>query len=129
MANERKCLCCGKSYDYCPNCGKSSTPWKFNFDSESCRDLFNAVSGYNMKLIKKDGVKEVLDKYSISDYTMYNDNVKSVLDKISPKIKYTDGKENNIVESNEINFSSSEGNIPVYEDETPRRRMRSRFFE
>ena len=91
--------------------------------------IANLVEIYLMRFIKKDGVKEVLDKYSISDYTMYNDNVKSVLDKISPKIKYTDGKENNIVESNEINFSSSEGNIPVYEDETPRRRMRSRFFE
>ena len=87
MSEKRKCLCCGKEYDYCPNCGKASTPWKFNYDTEACKELFNIISAYNMNLVKENRVIDILNKYSITDFSIYRDNIKDVLNKINTETK------------------------------------------
>lgn len=122
--SQRKCKCCGKSYDYCPNCGKSSSkPWMFSFDTEVCKELFNAVSAYNMKLIKEDGIKNIVDKYSITDFSIYKDDIKNLLNNLSKASKPE--KENLIEEKAE--------EIPTFENELiegqPRRGRRNRYFE
>lgn len=122
--SQRKCKCCGKSYDYCPNCGKSSSkPWMFSFDTEVCKELFNAVSAYNMKLIKEDGIKNIVDKYSITDFSIYKDDIKNLLNNLSKASKPE--KENLIEEKTE--------EIPTFEneliEEQPRRGRRNRYFE
>lgn len=124
--SERKCKCCGKSYDYCPNCGKSSSkPWMFSFDTEVCKELFNAVSAYNMELIKEDGIRNIVNKYNITDFSVYKDDIKDLLTKIS-RIKEP---EKSIV----IEEKVEEKKTPVFENEftgeTPRRGRRNRFFE
>jgi len=122
--SERKCKCCGKSYDYCPNCGKSSsTPWMFSFDTEACKELFNAVSAYNMNLIKEDGIKNIVIKYNITDFSIYKDDIKNLLKNISKASKPE--KEDIIEEKVE--------ETPIFEneliEEQPRRGRRNRFFE
>ena len=79
--NKRICICCGKSYEYCPNCSKGKTPWKINFDTEMCKEVFNAVSAYNMNLINEDGVLKIIDKYNIVDFSSFVDSVAKVLRK------------------------------------------------
>lgn len=78
---ERKCICCGSSYQYCPNCGKfnGKPKWMISYDEESCKDLFNAVSGYNMGVVTKEQLKAVLDKHNITDYSKYKDSIKNLL--------------------------------------------------
>lgn len=81
MAKERNCIFCGKSYVYCPNCKEySSNPkWMFNFDSEKCHDLYDAISGYNIGVKTKEDVKLVLDKYSITDYSEFSEKLQRKL--------------------------------------------------
>lgn len=136
MAEKRKCLCCEKEYEYCVKCGKSQNmPWKVNFDSEPCKELFNIVSAYNMNLVKEDRIKEVLDKYSITDYSVYKKSIRDVLEKLFstkkeefiPVIEEPVSEElpiqNEYVE--DTSFDTQEEVI----NETPRGRRRNRFFE
>ena len=125
------CLCCGKSYNYCPNCGKnSSTPWMADYDTEACRELFNAISGYNMELFKEDVVKNVLNKYSITDYSNYIDNVKEVLNKINSKSSISFKEAEEIKSENVVEESITDNSINEYPtEEVPRRGRRNRYFE
>lgn len=83
MAKERICLCCGKPYSYCPNCGGKSDPgMTTEFDSESCKEVFNAVSAYNMEIMDANGVKSVLKKYNITDFSKYKKSIVDVLKKV-----------------------------------------------
>ena len=109
MAQERKCLCCGATYKYCPSCNKDSNKpaWMFNYDKESCKDLFNAISGYNMGIQTKDNVKTVLDKYNITDYGVYKESISKVLNDLfppytAPFIKKSKGKKMDIELKEEI---------------------------
>lgn len=81
MANERICKCCGKEYKYCPNCKRyiDLPQWMLLFDSDECKDVFNAVSGYNMGVFGKEKVKEALDKYGVTDLGKYKESISSVL--------------------------------------------------
>lgn len=89
MANKRECWVCGAVYDYCPKCGKSAGQpgWKINFDEESCKDLFDCVSGYNMKIKTIDDVKKIIDKYNIKDFSKYKEKIKKVLDLTIEKVE------------------------------------------
>ena len=145
MAKERKCLCCGNAYEYCPNCGKSSEPWKINFDTELCKELFNAVSGYYMGVIKEEGLLKIVNKYSINDYTKYTESIQNALAGLS-------GKKNNkikevevvpvveetpvimetpIVEESSVATEEKTDEVTenVFTEDIPRNRRRNRFFE
>ena len=126
---ERKCLCCGKVYDYCPNCSKSSsTPWKINFDTESCKELFNAISAFNMNLINEESVKKVVDKYSIVDYSIYKDDIKELLNKFHSVQKETTNEVVEEIIQGEIPNEESVNNLNEYSEDFPRRGRRNRFF-
>ena len=103
MAKERICLACQKSYKYCNNCREyaSYPTWMVEFDTESCKDLFDVMSGYNMGIYDKDKVKEVIDKHNITDFSIYKESIRTKLtDMFSPAVE-----EKNLVEE------------PVVEDE------------
>ena len=85
MAKERKCLCCGKTYEYCPNCGKASSPWKIDFDTEECRDIFNIISAYNMGIAKEKNVLAIIEKYSVTDFMKYKDSINAKLQEMFSK--------------------------------------------
>ena len=122
--SQRKCKCCGKSYDYCPNCGKSSsTPWMFSFDTEACKELFNAVSAYNMKLIKEDGIKNIVEKYSITDFSIYKDDIKNLLNNL---LKTSKPEKENLIEEKAEEIPTFENELI---EEQPRRGRRNRYFE
>lgn len=82
MAKKKFCLSCGREYEFCPNCqNKTETMgWKKEFDEESCKEIFNAVSGYGMKLFTAKDVVGILKKYNITDTSKYKEEIKAVLD-------------------------------------------------
>lgn len=86
MANIRECYCCSSKYEYCTRCEQyaNQPKWRFMYDEESCKELFNAVSGYKMGVAKKENIKAVLDKYSITDYSKYKDSIKELLNELYP---------------------------------------------
>ena len=86
MAKERTCIFCGQKYEYCPHCNNNSEPaWKFNFDSEKCYSLYDVVAGYNMGVKTIDEVKEVLNKYEITDYSIFSQKLQDRLNEKKKK--------------------------------------------
>ncbi len=78
----RKCVCCGKEYDYCPNCHKNNQPgWMTTFCSQPCKELFNVVSAYNVKRVDKAAVRKFINEHKI-DESKYLNPIKKVLDEV-----------------------------------------------
>ena len=84
MSKERTCIFCGKTYEYCPNCRNYSTypTWMANFDTEKCHELYDVIAGYNIGIRTIEDVKATLDKYDVTDYSIFSkglqDKIKSV---------------------------------------------------
>ena len=73
----RECLCCGKSYKYCPNCGKDEKKplWYDSFCSENCKDIFDITTEYYFGHITKDKAKEGFSKCDLSKLESFRDSV------------------------------------------------------
>lgn len=83
----RKCVLCGKEYEYCPSCpkDKSKALWHKLYDSENCRNIFTALNDYSFKLVTKEEAKELLSK---CDLTLeLNDHYRGEIDEIMSKSK------------------------------------------
>lgn len=81
MAKERECIFCGKKYEYCPHCSDTNKypEWMFNFCSEKCHDIYDAVAGFNMGIKTVDDIKKVLKKYSVEDYSIFSKRLQDIL--------------------------------------------------
>lgn len=85
MAVIRRCVCCEKEYEYCPNCAKSNQPsWMVTFCCEECKDLFNLVSAYNVKRIGSDAVLDYIKMHHTAG-KKYASSVQKVFDEVSSK--------------------------------------------
>lgn len=60
----RKCIVCGKAHVYCPTCGKGNPKetWRYLYDDESCRNIFNITADFQNGHIEKTVAKEKLQK-------------------------------------------------------------------
>lgn len=65
----RECYLCGKDYQYCPSCSQDrmKPAWMSEFHSESCKNIFDICTRFNMKLISKSDAKEALNAYDLSN--------------------------------------------------------------
>ena len=65
----RKCIICGKLYNYCPNCsGIDNRPlWYASFDSEQCKDIFDIASKHRNNKAPIEELYKELSKYNIND--------------------------------------------------------------
>lgn len=78
----RKCILCGKEYEYCPTCpkDKDKAPWHKLYHSENCRNIFNALNDYNFKLVTK---SEAKTRLSACDLTIdLNDHYRGEINDI-----------------------------------------------
>lgn len=89
MAKTRQCIFCGNEYEYCPHCSNSNKypNWMFNFDTEKCHDLYEVVAGYNMGIKTIEDVKSALDKYEVTDYTIFSKKLQDKLKELVPQKK------------------------------------------
>jgi hypothetical protein len=87
MAKQKTCIFCGKTYEYCPHCQNDQKypNWKFNFDSEKCHDLYDVVAGYGMGIKTVEDIKKVLDKYEVTDYTIFSKKLQDKLNELIPQ--------------------------------------------
>ena len=51
VRNNKTCILCGNKYSYCSGCAEFDhlPRWMECYCSENCKDIFNALSAYNMK--------------------------------------------------------------------------------
>ena len=101
MSVIRKCVCCGKEYDFCPNCAKKEQPaWMVTFCSVPCKELFNIVSAYNANRIGKAAVQAYVAEHHITG-TNYAEPIRKVLEETVVKTKWD--MPNAVPEKKEIN--------------------------
>ena len=64
----KKCILCGKQYEYCPSCPKDKykETWYMLYDSENCRNISRALTDYNLKKISKEEAQSLLRKCDLS---------------------------------------------------------------
>lgn len=97
MANNRICLTCSKTYEYCGSCPSSlNLPvWKNLFDTENCKIIFETASDYAQKVITKELAKEKLSKCDLSCTNNLKEQIKELVteivmeEKVEPIIEET----------------------------------------
>lgn len=90
MSVIRKCVCCGKEYEFCPGCPRKDQPaWMVTYCSEPCKELFNIVSAYNAKRISKADVKKFVSEHKI-DTSKVTEPVEKVLNEVNADIVVKD---------------------------------------
>ncbi len=82
MSTERTCLFCGKQYSYCPNCRDYSKypGWMNLYCSEKCHEVHTAIGGYNIGSRSIENVKEILNKYNVTDCPKISKDLKEQLE-------------------------------------------------
>ena len=81
---DRKCLCCGEKYSYCPTCSidKGKPTWMTEFCSSDCMTLWTAATKFNMNLINKSEAKEIIEKLELKERSEYVECVQRDLEVI-----------------------------------------------
>lgn len=65
----RECYLCGESYQYCSTCSqdKMKPTWMSDFHSESCKNIFDICTRFNMGMISKTDAQEALNACDLSN--------------------------------------------------------------
>lgn len=81
---DRKCICCGTRYQYCPTCGQDRTKpaWMTEFCSVTCKELWTTATKYNLKKITKDEAKEIIEIIDLKERSAYVDCIQRDLENI-----------------------------------------------
>lgn len=81
---DRQCLCCGTKYSYCPTCStdKLKPTWMTEFCSESCKELFETATKYNLKKLTKSEAKEIIEKLELKEKSAYVECIQKDLENI-----------------------------------------------
>ena len=87
MVSNRKCICCGEKYQYCPSCGSDrlKPTWHSSFCSETCKDLWQTLSKYSMGFINKSQAIELINTLPLKDKSKYVTCVQRDLGKLFEK--------------------------------------------
>lgn len=73
MITKRKCLVCGKIYEYCKGCNPETPSWKAIFESQNCHDIFEVMSSS----MSDEGKKEMLNELDLSELEKFNEDIKA----------------------------------------------------
>ena len=78
MRYPRTCLCCGKTYEYCPSCYdyRNLPLWMNSFHDENCKDIWEICTDYNFELITKEQANELLSACDLSNAKSFSKCVK-----------------------------------------------------
>lgn len=120
MVSNRKCICCGEKYQYCPSCGNDrlKETWYSAFCSETCKDLWQTLSKYSMGFINKSQAIKLINTLPLKDKSKYVTCVQRDLGKLFEKeVKRNKSvKEQVMIEKLEIeNISTQDTNKLISE--------------
>lgn len=104
MISKRICRTCGAEYDYCPGCGRSAgkPDWMILWCSDECKDIFEAISAYNLEVGTAADVRDVLKTYNVTNYDKYIPRIRKQLQKIVPAAELKQQKNVDIVFKKEM---------------------------
>lgn len=116
MAEKRQCILCPThKYEYCGKCKPQEIiqTWRYIFDSENCRDIYNILEKYVAKKITAVEAKQQLSNYSLPPLEEMQPTLRKNLEDILNQTKDFENKEsiskenniqndNNIIEKNAV---------------------------
>ena len=81
---QRECYLCGESYKYCNTCSqdKLKPSWMSEFHSESCKDIFDTCTRYNLGLLTKEQAREKLNACDLTNKASFKSYVQTDLENI-----------------------------------------------
>ena len=85
MASRNKtCYLCGTRYKYCSTCSQDrmKPSWMNEFHSESCKDIFDICTRFNMDMITKEQAQKELAKCDLSNKKNFKSYVQNDLEVI-----------------------------------------------
>ena len=84
MSKVRKCYLCGEKYKYCNTCSTDRTKpsWMNEFHSESCKDIFDICTRFNMDMLTKEQAQKELAKCDLSNRENFKSYVQNDLEVI-----------------------------------------------
>lgn len=80
----KKCYLCGTRYKYCSTCyqDRLKPSWMNEFHSESCKDIFDICTRFNMDMITKEQAQKELEKCDLSKRENFKSYVQTDLEVI-----------------------------------------------
>ena len=80
----RECYLCGQNYQYCPTCSqdKMKPAWMAEFHSESCKNIFDICTRFNMGMMSKAEAQEALKSCDLSNKSNFKSYVQRDLEVI-----------------------------------------------
>lgn len=93
---DRKCYLCGTDYKYCSTCSQDrmKPSWMSEFHSESCKNIFDICTRFNMEMISKDEAQNELAACDLSNKDNFKHYVQRDLVNIFAKDEKQDLTEN-----------------------------------
>lgn len=84
---KRECYLCGEVYKYCGTCSQDrmKPSWMELFHNESCRNIFNICTRFNMQLMSKEEAQEALKSCDLSNKANFKSYVQCDLENIYAK--------------------------------------------
>lgn len=85
MAKDRKCLCCGKTYRYCPSCSRADAlkpAWYATFCCEECQQLWTICTKFNLGKVSKQEAKAQILSLNLKPIEEYAACIQRDLNKI-----------------------------------------------
>ena len=99
----RTCYLCGEHYKYCSTCSQDrmKPTWMNEFHSESCKDIFDICTRFNMDMITKEQAQKELAKCDLSNKKNFKSYVQHDLEVIfeeeNDAVKKTANKSHEVV--------------------------------
>ena len=80
----RTCYLCGQHYQYCSTCSQDRTKpsWMNEFHSESCKNIFDICTRFNMDMLTKEQAQKELEKCDLSNKENFKSYVQNDLENI-----------------------------------------------
>lgn len=80
----RECYLCGTQYQYCPTCSQDRTKpaWMALFHSESCKNIFDICTTFNMKKMSKEEAQSALSSCDLTRKENFKSYVQRDLENI-----------------------------------------------
>jgi len=85
MSNNRKCIVCGKEYEFCRHCSDNALAedtWRTLYCDSNCKDIFEVLNQYGFSHIDAKETKQRLDKLDLSKLEEFREDLKRQIQKI-----------------------------------------------
>ena len=80
----RKCIVCGKEYEYCNRCSSHATmpTWMALYHDDNCRSIMNIATEYMAGNLAKADAKAQLNNCDLSNKANFKESVAKAVDEI-----------------------------------------------